>query len=346
LRLAALALVTVAACSRAPVASTSASIIGGTRDSGDPSVVMLVSYPPDRSTFYTCTASLIAPTVLVTAAHCIDAANHPSYLFGAFFGDDPSVYANLSQLEPHLAPAAAVHPHPQYSPTAPFTADIGVVVLQAAATPAPLLLRRAPLDGSIVGAAARLVGYGQTVYGQFNAQKYQAATSVASLPGDDTVVVGDATHRSCVGDSGGPALVVLGGVESIIGVDSYTNTTGCIEPAHYRRVDAYLTFLDTWAPPPAPADLGGAPPVDASAPPADLARAAALDLGTSPGADLATPPGADLATLPGADLATPSVDAGGCRAVPGRPSPWAALALLFAAQRSSRRRRRAPAIAR
>ena len=37
------------------------------------------------------------------------------------------------------------------------------------------------------------------------------ATTVAALDAGDTVTVGDADHRSCIGDSGGPALVKTGG---------------------------------------------------------------------------------------------------------------------------------------
>src|SRR5262249_48905433 len=71
----------------------------------------------------------------------------------------------------------------------------------------------------------------------------------------DTVVVGDSAHRSCVGDSGGPALVKTGGAETVIGVDSYTDTTGCLEPAHYQRTDVYTDFIDVYAP--APEGSGG-----------------------------------------------------------------------------------------
>jgi secreted trypsin-like serine protease len=215
---------------------------------------------------------VISPTALVTAAHCVDAANHPGYDFGAFLGDDASAYSSAAQLQPVLVPASAVHVHPQYDSSSPFTADIAVVELAQPVSPAPLPLQRAPLDSSWVGRAARMVGYGQTVYGTFNTTKYDADTTVASVPGDDTVQVGDATAHTCVGDSGGPALVTVGGVETIIGVDSYTDTSGCTEASHYRRVDEYTAFLDPYVP--VMMDLSTAPPADLStAPRADLSMA-------------------------------------------------------------------------
>ncbi|MFT3770750.1 MAG: trypsin-like serine protease [Minicystis sp.] len=240
-----------------PVEEASAAIIGGTPTTGDPAVVMLVSHPPDASTFDACTASLIAKDVLLTAAHCVDPATHPGYVFGAFTGPDASAYPTAALLAPELVAAKETHLHPDYDPSAPFHADLGVVVLAAPLDVAPLPINRAPLDPSIVGAPARIVGYGQLTYSEINEIKHEATTVVAAIDPGDTIIVGDGTHRSCVGDSGGPVLVKVGGVETILGVDSYTDTKGCLEPAHYRRTDLYTAFLDAYAPPPPPvADAG------------------------------------------------------------------------------------------
>lgn len=225
-------------------------IIGGEAAKGDPAVVMLVSYPPDHSTFDTCTASVIAESVLLTAAHCVDAKSHPGYGFGVFLGPDASAFTTANTLIPQLAAVKEVHGHPDYDPAPPFTADIGVVVLEAPVDIAPLPVNRAPLAADVAGQPARIVGYGQLTYKQYNAVRHQAVTQVASLDSGDTITVGDKDHRSCVGDSGGPALVAQGGVERIVGVDSYTDLAGCLDPAHYRRPDMYTAFLDVYAPPP------------------------------------------------------------------------------------------------
>lgn len=239
------------------VSEAAAPIIGGTVTTGDPAVVLLVSYPSDESTLATCTAALIAPTVLVTAAHCVDPGTHVGHTFGVFTGPDASAYASVTQLKPQLAAVKSVHAHPDYDTAPPFRADIAVVVLEQPLAVAPLPINRSLPSPSLVGGPARIVGYGQVQYGKYNVIKHEAATVLASIGPVDTAVVGDVKHRSCIGDSGGPALVKIDGIETIVGVDSYTETSGCLEAASYRRTDVYTAFLDEYAPPPPPPVDGG-----------------------------------------------------------------------------------------
>ncbi len=232
-------------------------IINGTRSVGNAATVMIVGYPPDRSVIHTCTAVLVAPTVALTAAHCIDAPTHPNYSYGVFPGDDASPYPFLVDLEPHLLPITSVHPHPQYDDQLPFFADIGVVILENALPVAPLPIRRTPFDPGLIGLPALIIGYGQTTYMVNNATRYEAMTKVAGIE-DDTITVGDTVQRSCLGDSGGPAIMD----NVVVGIDSY-GPTGCGGPAHYRRVDYFLPFIDQYVPPPAGPDAGPQPGTDA-----------------------------------------------------------------------------------
>lgn len=238
-------LLLITACAAPPSTSEADQpIIGGSLAPDDDAVVWLLSYPADRSTLYSCTATVIAPDVLLTAAHCVDAPNHPGFLFGAYLGADASAYPTLALLEPHLVPVSAVFAHPDYVTTAPFHADLGVAILADDLTIAPLPLRRDPIDVGMVGDEARIVGYGQATVGVASSTRRQAVTELAGIDTGDTIKVGDATRHTCLGDSGGPALLDDGDGEEVIGVDSYADNGNCDMPAHFRRVDQYLPFLD------------------------------------------------------------------------------------------------------
>lgn len=225
-------------------------IIGGTAANGDPAVVFLAGFPADRSTMFTCTAIIVSPTAALTAAHCVD---HADYTFGVFLGADAS--GTLAELEPQLVPISAVHPHPEYSREPPFTADIAVIEFATPVSITPLAISRTPPIEAMVGLSVRIVGYGQTVYEQPNSRKFAGTTVIAGLDPDDTILIGDTNVRTCIGDSGGPVLLD----NIVLGVNSYSDTTGCNDPAHFRRTDAYLSFIDDLAgtmpvPPPPPDD--------------------------------------------------------------------------------------------
>src|SRR5262245_44776273 len=112
------------------LSATSFEIAGGAQDRGDPAVVLLLSWDSSNpvGTLGTCTAELVAPDVLLTAAHCL-ASNRQNYAI--YPGDDgrdlgtpldPSKPAVRAQLRM----AKAVHAHPQYVTTQGFY-DVGVV---------------------------------------------------------------------------------------------------------------------------------------------------------------------------------------------------------------------------
>src|SRR3954471_8493323 len=67
--------VVVTACGRAdepsPVSEEGASVIGGESDPGDPSVVAVYAQQLGATSGFLCTGSVIAPTVVLTAAHCV-----------------------------------------------------------------------------------------------------------------------------------------------------------------------------------------------------------------------------------------------------------------------------------
>ncbi len=223
-------------------------VIGGTTTTSDRAVVLLAAYSLDLSTLELCTATVIGPRALLTSAHCVDAATHPDHGFGLFFGADATAFPTASALVPKLSPVDTIVVHPDYDSDPPFTADLAVVTVASDLGIPPLAVNALALTEDDVGTAARIVGYGQEVYGQVSPVRRTASTTIFGLgPDPDTVAVGDFDRRTCVGDSGGPALVLRDGVDVVIGVDSYTDLTGCLEPAHFRRTDLYVDFLEPYA---------------------------------------------------------------------------------------------------
>src|SRR5262245_15530390 len=57
--------------SMAPDEGVTEPIIGGSDDTADPPVVGLCSHLPGQTQGFLCTSTLIAPRVLLTAAHCV-----------------------------------------------------------------------------------------------------------------------------------------------------------------------------------------------------------------------------------------------------------------------------------
>ena len=153
----------VAALAAALAAAPAWAITGGEPDNGrHPNVGMIIAPAPEGG-YYFCSGVLIAPTVVLTAAHC-------TFLFDAlgikevFVSFDDQVTADSS-----LYTARRWHTHPDYVDADwPFTVDIGVVLLQhavdlpVAALPEPGLLDALiPAQGSSDQTFVD-VGYGQT----------------------------------------------------------------------------------------------------------------------------------------------------------------------------------------
>jgi hypothetical protein len=139
--------------------------------------------------------------------------------------------------------------------------DVGVAIVGAPLGPPPLPYNRAPLDSTMVGQPARLVGYGITsgsdTTGASAGIKRETTTQ---LMGVDALLLrfGDGTHNTCKGDSGGPAFMTIDGVETIVGVTS-SGDPSCVMGSYFTRIDSVLSFIDGYVQmfDPGQADMGG-----------------------------------------------------------------------------------------
>ncbi len=225
--------VALASCSAVPrerVGTNRAAITDGTATTGDLGVAALV-----QGDTLICTATLVAPRVLLTAAHCVPDGALPD----AFFGDAPASGGTRLHV-------LAVLRHPTFD-AATLTDDIAIVLLDGAApagaTPWPL--PSTPLDASSVGLPLRLVGFGRTGPADTTpAQKRVGTASLGALTATE-LSFAPSPSQTCSGDSGGPAFATRGGVEAIVGVTS-SGDPSCAQTASDTRVDAYESFLAPW----------------------------------------------------------------------------------------------------
>jgi V8-like Glu-specific endopeptidase len=183
---------------------------------------------------------VIAPTVVLTAAHCVSPAETgPDARFVVLTAPD------VNRRGGQQLAVREVHANPRWNPDDLENGhDEGIVILQQPTSIAPLPFNRKPMTAGMVGAPLRIVGYGlNDGVGQTGAGvKRQAMTKLRSIAGP-LIEVGDRKKGTCNGDSGGPAFMKLGGVETIVGTTSYGNAT-CTDGGFDARVDVDLDFIE------------------------------------------------------------------------------------------------------
>ncbi|MBI5481456.1 MAG: trypsin-like serine protease [Deltaproteobacteria bacterium] len=335
------------ACARPETepAASARPIIGGTRDTGDPAVVLLVIRK--TGTEYDCSGFVVSPHVFVTAAHCLSpSVIGTGFTFDLFLGDNVRDVAQRSDPTNWVATQSTT-PHPSFdNGGSPPKYDVGVVVAAAPLGATPLPLGRGAVQPGWVGRTVRAIGYGMTIPGQVSSfgARFEASSVLAGFDGD-FVWIDDPTKCGCEGDSGGPMLLDVSGTETVIGVDIWvqdpTNCTGQLVAA---RTDIHAGFIDPFIEANDPGFLtpqqDAAVPQDAS-PPADVMSPDAGALADGGGG---TPDGDG----DGAPDAADGNVGGGCVASPerarSRAAALTALGLALAAGgrarcRSGRRRR-------
>lgn len=233
-----LAVAAVAACQPADppaTGSTAAPLIGGVVHQGDEAAVAITT--PSGSAF--CTGTLISPSVVATAAHCIDMAGGDPAIT-VFFGDD-------TESAGRKVGVALSATHPNWTGSLANGHDIGVMVLNFPQDPfLPIPLNTSPTPDHI-GEPIRRIGFGIYDRDTLDADgKKRMGTTILhqSSVGSDFFYAGDQDLSTCSGDSGGPGLLTIGDVEYLAGVHSFgfdSGDTRCVPPNNGdTRVDLYV----------------------------------------------------------------------------------------------------------
>jgi secreted trypsin-like serine protease len=241
----------------AMVSSTGAITDGELDGNGHPQVVLLLMEVGGEP-MYRCSATLLSPTVVLTAGHCT--SNYPGEPYSGMRvfteadvdnGDNNYPYKGKNSVE-----AKAWYAHPLYETAPFFVHDVGVVILKK-----PIHLDTygaLPYAGQLDDLAAEVknpditftsVGYGlQKSFPDAASWKDQAdRVRMVSYPrllqintgftGDFSLLLSNNTNTggTCFGDSGGPNF--LGDTNTIAGVTSYGLNWACGGTGGVFRVD-------------------------------------------------------------------------------------------------------------
>lgn len=195
----------------------------------------------------TCTATLVRPDVVLTAAHCVESLDGP-----------PTFLVGDSYLPPETTlRGVEVHVHPEYSGSSGGLVDpaydLAVILVEgdteeAGLTPIPVNLETT----SLLSETIQAVGYGTTdpEGDGWNTSRWWTTQRVRSETATVYSVSDDGESGLCYGDSGGPLMwTAEDGEVRVMGVASAVDSDDCLGSSLYARTDAAAEWLSGFVDP-------------------------------------------------------------------------------------------------
>jgi secreted trypsin-like serine protease len=216
---------------------------------------------------YACGGTLIAPNVLLTAAHCVTYSNSttkvPVDQFSVFFCRD----LNNCDYNSRGREVIQSWVHPSYNATS-IRYDLALLRLSGPApgdvTPIPVLPASSTLTNADIGAAITFIGYGLTDGSNENSSSTVRRIYTGSIAGlchssnpctisqwsgtyaaPWTIWTNQNSGGTCQGDSGGPGLVTRNNVKYVAGITSY-GYSECEGPGVYTEASNYESQINSF----------------------------------------------------------------------------------------------------
>lgn len=185
-----------------------------------------------------CSAVLVSPRVLLTAAHCVDPAFHNAQSVTVRALNKPDT-SNLMLSDTIVVLTIARHPMWNVADSE-SDYDLAALLL----TSAPMNVQPAVMSSNFanpVGSMVKVVGYGRFVENMPSTSgTRRSATLSVTAATSLHIQFGDSMNGLCVGDSGGPSFF---GTE-VVGIHSRTPGAALCDEGIDIRVDTHRDFID------------------------------------------------------------------------------------------------------